>query len=244
MGLIKRGQIHVGEERILSEAPLGYASGGPGDGPTPRSPAELTAEELKLLGPVRDEAEKIIERAEEQAAEVLREAEREARTIQEQAKQTGYVEAQQKAQRELATQSAQILEVMNAAAKERKKIIADAEGEILRLALKAAEQIVKSEVSLHRDVCLNIVSEAISRVSDREQMIVHVSKDDLENVKRLKDKISSMVDGIKQLSILEDPTVDPGGVIIETNLGFVDARISTKLQAIELAVQKVQGGDS
>ncbi len=41
----------------------------------------------------------------------------------------------------------------------------------MRGAIKVAEQIIRSEVSLHRDVSLNIVAEAIARVSDREQII-------------------------------------------------------------------------
>ena len=48
-----------------------------------------------------------------------------------------------------------------------------------------------------------------------------------------------MLDGVKSFSILEDANVEPGGCIIETNLGFVDARISTKLKAIEEALLKV-----
>jgi len=106
--------------------------------------------------------------------------------------------------------------------------------------LKVSEQIIKSEVSLHRDVSLNIVSDAISRVSDREQVIIKVNREDLENIKKYKDRIGSIVDGIKSLSIVEDSVVEPGGCVIETNLGYVDARISTKIAAIEEAFRKVK----
>ena len=110
---------------------------------------------------------------------------------------------------------------------------------MLRLSLKIAEQIIRSEVSLHRDVSLNIVSEAISRVSDREQIIVRANREDAEYLKRYKDRLAGMLDGVKSFSILEDANVEAGGCIIETNLGFVDARISTKLKAIEEALLKV-----
>ena len=47
-----------------------------------------------------------------------------------------------------------------------------------------------------------------------------------------------MLDGVKSLSIIEDSNIEPGGCIIETNLGFIDARISTKIKAIEEALEK------
>jgi len=243
MGLIKRTHIHDAGDRLLQEPAENEASRQNGH-PLERSITELTEDEQKLLGPVRDEAERILAEARHQADQIAVSAQREAESIRSSAKEEGYAAARKNAEDDLADTSAEILETMNRAITERRNIISDAEGEILRLALKAAEQIVKSEVSLHRDVCLNIIAEAISRVSDREQIILRVSREDLENVKRLKDRIAGMVDGVKQLSILEDSTVEAGGAIIETNLGFVDARISTKIKALELAVRKVQGSEN
>ena len=241
MGLIKRTKIQEGVERLLTSSEYSDPSRG-GPGRPPRSVAELTTEELQLLGPVRDEADRILEEARSNAEDVIAEARREAERLQETSRSQGFARGEEMAKRELTSKSAEILEVLNGAVKQRRKIIGDAESEILRISLKAAEQIVKSEVSLHRDVCMNIIAEAINRVSDREQITIRVSHEDLENVKRMKDRIASLVDGVKTLSILEDASVDPGGAIIETNLGYVDARISTKLEALERAIHKVQSG--
>jgi flagellar assembly protein FliH len=157
------------------------------------------------------------------------------RAAEEEGRQSGLKEGK----KEVAGRVAEAMEVLNQAVKQRKKIIKDAENEILRLSIKVAEQIIRSEVSLHRDVCLNIISEAISRVSDREQIILKVSREDLEQVKRYKERIAGLVDGVKNFSILEDPGVEAGGCIIETNLGYVDARISTKLAVMQDALFKV-----
>jgi len=197
-------------------------------------PETFRAEELGMG------KEELVDFAKGEAEQIVRKAMEEAGNIREHAKESGLEEARRIAEETASDKVKEALETLNQAVIERKKIIKDAEGEVLRLALKVAEQIIKSEVSLHRDVSLNIVSDAISRVSDREQVIIKVNREDLENTKKYKDRIGSIVDGIKSLSIVEDSAVEPGGCVIETNLGYVDARISTKIAAIEEAFRKVK----
>lgn len=176
-----------------------------------------------------------VPKAKSEAQKIVEKAMAEAEAVREEGREEGRREGRDEA----AARIEEALATLNQAVKERKKIIGDAEGEILRLSLKIAEQIIRSEVSLHRDVSLNIVSEAIGRVSDREQIIVRVNREDAEYLKRYKDRLAGMLDGVKSFSIIEDTNIEPGGCVIETNLGFIDARISTKLKAIEEALQKV-----
>jgi flagellar assembly protein FliH len=219
MGLIKRNRLEDKGTLVIERKPAQWVARRE---VMPPAVIKLPVEEN--LARVRSEAEEIIERARAEAEHVRQEAREEGR-------RAGRDEASSRIEEALAT--------LNQAAKERKKIIKDSESEILRLALRVAEQIIRSEVSLHRDVCLNIVSEAIGRVSDREQVIVKVNREDAEYLKRYKDRLAGMLDGVKSFSILEDSNIEPGGCVIETNLGFIDARISTKLKAIEEALQKV-----
>jgi len=189
-------------------------------------PSQITLQvPLQEVSKVKSEAQRMIERAHSEAERIREEAREEGR-------QEGRDESASRIEEAMAT--------LNQAVKERKKIIKDSESEILRLALKVAEQIIRSEVSLHRDVCLNIVSEAIGRVSDREQIIIRVNREDAEYLKRYKERLAGMLDGVKSFSIIEDSNIEPGGCVIETNLGFIDARIATKLKAIEEALKKVK----
>ena len=193
---------------------------------------KIEAKPLIPSGPMTKEK---ISKVKSEAERIVEHAMQEAEGIREEAREAGREEGRA----EVSSRIEEAMETLNQAVKERKNIIKDAEQEILRLALKVAEQIIRSEVSLHRDVCLNIVSEAISRVSDREQIIVKVNREDAEYLKRYKDRLAGMLDGVKSFSILEDSGIEPGGCVIETNLGFVDGKISTKLKSIEEALKKV-----
>lgn len=222
MGLIKKDQI---EEKgtLLLEEELPLSTFVAQEQKEEKPPLFSDQSIKEQVGTAKSEAQKIIDRARG-----------EAETIRSEARESGRSEGRAEA----STHIEEALETLNQAVKERKKIVKDAENEILRLALKIAEQIIRSEVSLHRDVCLNIVAEAISRISDREQVIIRVNREDSEYLKRYKDRLTGMLDGVKSFSILEDANVEPGGCLIETNLGFIDAKISTKLKSIEEALKK------
>lgn len=191
-----------------------------------------------------EKASKIIEQAQSEAQEMIENAQAEADSIRQAAKSDGFEEGKNEGQGQISEIMGQAMETLNEAIKQRKKIIRDSEGEIVRLSVKIAEQIIKSEVSANKESVMNIVAEAINRVSDRENVIVKVNRDDLEYIKTNKDKLAGIVDGVKNLSILEDSQVEAGGCVIETNLGFVDARISTKISLIEQAIGKAQDSDS
>jgi len=222
MGLIKREQIED-KGTLLIAKPVA---------PPKREMREVVPQPSL---PERPSTATEVARAKNEAQKIIEGARQEAEGIRQEAKEAGRQEGRQEASARIE----EAMETLNQAVKERKKIIQDSEAELLRLAIKVAEQIIRSEVSLHRDVCLNIVSEAISRVSDREQIIVKVNREDAEFLKRYKDRLAGMLDGVKSFSIIEDSNIEPGGCIIETNLGFIDARIGTKLKSIEEALNKV-----
>jgi flagellar assembly protein FliH len=228
MGLIKKDQIEEkGTIIIEKRAPVAP----PKPMPKPRPPL-IAPEPKKTPVEVRGMD---VEKVKSEAQKIIDDAIRESEEL----RQEAIVAGREEGMAEAAKNIEEALETLNQAVKERKRIIKDSEQEILRLSLKIAEQIIRSEVSLHRDVCLNIVAEAIARVSDREQIIVKVNHDDVEYLKRYKDRLTGMIDGVKSFSIIEDANIEAGGCVIETNLGFVDAKISTKLKSIEEALKKV-----
>jgi flagellar assembly protein FliH len=221
MGLIKRNQLEEKGTVFIERIPVVIHHREKPVTPPPGPAVRVLAEDVPQA---KSEAQKIVEQAYA-----------EAESVRESAREEGRLEGREEA----AARVEEALATLNQAVKERKKIIRDAEAEILRLSLRIAEQIIHSEVSLHRDVSLNIVSEAIGRVSDREQIIVRVNREDAEYLKRYKDRLAGMLDGVKSFSIIEDANIEAGGCVVETNLGFIDARIPTKLASIEEALKKV-----
>lgn len=139
----------------------------------------------------------------------------------------------------LQEKSQELLRTINSVIEDKNKILKNARGEILRLAMKIAEQILKSEISLNQAVCVNIVSEAISKITDKDRVIIKVNRADADFVRANKDRILSHMSDVKNLAIQEDPRIEQGGCIIETKMGYIDSTVSTKLESIEKAIFKV-----
>jgi flagellar assembly protein FliH len=111
---------------------------------------------------------------------------------------------------------------------ERHKLIESAEPELVRLAVGLAERILHQQIALDRGVVVEMAKVAIARLVDRESVTVRVNPADLERMRQHRDEFLNSSD-IKHLRIIEDQRVDRGGVLVETDGGTIDARISTQL---------------
>jgi len=125
------------------------------------------------------------------------------------------------------------LESLSAALQvERSEFFARIEPELVRLAVSIAEKVVQRELELRPETVLDLIRSGMKRVRDREVLRVSVNPRDVERVKEARDDLVSAVDGVRKLEVIEDRRVDPGGCVIESPNGTLDARISTQLDEI------------
>ena len=187
---------------------------------------------------IKSKTEKILKDAEEKVREMKEKAQVEIESQKKASREEGFNAGKEEGQNSVAEKMKEALGLINGAVKEKNKIISEAKSEILKLSLKIAEQIIRSEISLNQGICMNIVTEAIGKITDRDNVIIKVNRVDLDYVKKNRDRLLEIIDGVKNLNIHEDTSVEPGGCIVETDLGYVDGRISTKLESISLALDR------
>jgi flagellar assembly protein FliH len=130
------------------------------------------------------------------------------------------------------------LDAMAAAAQvERAEFFDRMEPELVRLSVAIAEKIIGQEMAMRPEVVVDIVRAAMRRLRDREQLRVSVNPTDIEQVRVARDDLISAVDGVRKLEITEDRRVSPGGCVIESQNGTLDARIDTQLAEITAALE-------
>lgn len=164
------------------------------------------------------------------------ELERERQQTLDAAYQQGIEKGKAEGLRAYEAKSLELVAGINALGQEKKRVLNQAKREILNLSTQIAEQILKSEISFNQAVSLNIVSEALGKITDKDHVTIRVAQADFEYINLNKDYLKEHIGDIKNLQIIEDQHASQGGCMIETDLGYIDATIETKVAAIKQAI--------
>lgn len=109
----------------------------------------------------------------------------------------------------------------------------------LMLALGIAKKIIKKEVLTDEDTVLRVIADALGTLVNMkkpETVLVRVNPQEAALVEGSTSSFASMLAGVEEFSIEPDPSVSRGGCVLETNLGCVDGRLETQLDAVERAL--------
>jgi flagellar assembly protein FliH len=202
-----------------------------------------TDEAQSLKRQAQDEAEKIVAEAQQKAGEIenasrsafeaeRKEAEEKGRAA---GREAGFADG--KAEVERLIQRTQV--ILERAQDKRGEILAETEQEIIDLVLLISRKVIKVISENQRNVVISNVIQALRKVKGRGNIIIRVNMVDVKlATEHIKDFIQ-LVEGSKSLQVVEDSSVDPGGCIIETDFGEIDARISSQLAELEAKILEI-----
>lgn len=122
----------------------------------------------------------------------------------------------------------------------REEIIKGSEKQMVNIILTIARKVIKDEIVERKDVVLNNIRAALQKIKDRDRVDIRVNFADLELTTSNKDELIKMLESLKKVNVYEDSRVDRGGVIISTDIGEIDARVSTQLDEIEEATRNAE----
>jgi flagellar assembly protein FliH len=183
------------------------------------------------------------ENAQKEARQLLNNAAAQAEEIKSTAREEGLREGRNEGLGQLQAHIKEALKLIDQANVERKKIIEQSSHDILNLSLQMAAKLTHSEINTRPEVLMNILQEAANKISDRDQVTIKVSSADFEFIKSKREEVEDLIDGVKKLNIVADKKVGPGGFIIETQMGYVDARLETKMSVIQEAFSQIEMED-
>jgi flagellar assembly protein FliH len=193
---------------------------------------------------VRSEAREIVDRAVEGSEAMLRDAAARAHTLIAQAqaqaesiaatsRASGHDEGLAAGRTEIEAQLAQTVSslqgVVDEARAQRQTVIENAEPELVRLAMSIAERIVHEQITVDPNVVLENVRQALTRLVGREVVTLRVNSADLDTIRAHRDGIAGAND-VEHLRVVEDQRVDRGGVVVETDAGTIDAKVTTQIR--------------
>lgn len=104
-----------------------------------------------------------------------------------------------------------------------------AERQVVGLALQIAQKVIEREVENMPDLAVNVIRSALEEMDARTAMRVRVHPDDAELLQRRWSQVVPPGIGSERIELQPDERIQPGGGIIETTHGQVDAQLDTKL---------------
>ncbi len=108
---------------------------------------------------------------------------------------------------------------------------------VVRLALQIAEKIVKHEIQ-NKSSILDSLRESIKKVIGANEVVIKLHPDDLAMLNN--EGHSSIIDRqFNKIKFEISDKITPGGCMIETDLGNVDARIESQLDEISRKLEEV-----
>ncbi len=200
-----------------------------------------------VLEQAKKNAEEILRQANDDKEKMLELAQREAVKIRDEALKQGYDEGktqgieqgEKRYNEKVAELQNEFLSLAHSLQREKEKLLAQSESELVALAVEIAKAVVHQELLTHREIVVNLTHEAVSRLIQRENLTVRVNPEDLDILNLHKEEILQKND-LKSFHLVEDIRVPKGGVIVESSGGQVDGRIETQFQEVGKKLKKME----
>jgi flagellar biosynthesis/type III secretory pathway protein FliH len=174
-------------------------------------------------------ARKMIERARAEAARIRKNARgvlAEAQVEREEERRRGFEEGRQEG-------LAELTEKIVGAGEAHEKVLREAEPEIVRMVMEIAEKVIGRE--LKKGAVVDVVKKAVAQAVG-QKIAVRVHPSDASVLKEKEAELMEVLDQTQSIVVKEDETVPPGGCLVESELGTVDARLETQLKGIRKAL--------
>lgn len=107
------------------------------------------------------------------------------------------------------------------------------------LALRVAESLVKNEIQHNGQTVLTIVPKALERAKGNDILSIRLNPDDIETIRSSKQILPGVIGNTETIKLEADAGITRGGCIIETLSGDIDARIESRFQTIQEAIQSI-----
>jgi flagellar assembly protein FliH len=164
-----------------------------------------------------------------QEAQSAADIERRLQTEREAAFQAGRQAGLEQARAEADILKAQLARTISDVASMKVRLRAEAEQEIVRLALAIARKILHREACVDPDAIAGVLKAALARLAQREARRALVHPADADSLRK-----HLSTSGLSPaLQIVADNSLTPGALILETTHGSIDASMDSQLAEIE-----------
>ncbi len=188
-------------------------------------------------------AAEIIKNAQEQAADIVAKAKAEQDGLRDDAKKEGYDNGHEAGYKDGSDEVERLVDrmhkILEAVMSRREEILNETEQQIVELVILMTRKVVKVLAENQKQVVMANVLQALKKVKGRGDVTIRVNLADVKlTTEHIQDFIHQ-VENVKNITVLEDSSVEKGGCVVETDFGAIDARISSQLTELETKILEI-----
>lgn len=184
----------------------------------------IPAEDLATL----QDASQVLEHIQQDADKYRLQVAKEGEELKENGYKEGYLEGYQ----EWAEKLVEFEKKLEALHKEMQQAI-------IPIALKAAKKIVGRELELSEETIIDIVASNLKAISQHKRITVYVNKKEIDILEKNKHRLRELFENLESLSIRPRDDIAPGGCVIETEIGIINAQMDHRWQVLEKAFERI-----
>lgn len=199
----------------------------------------------------------ILDKAENQAAAIIADAEQRARKIEEdaidkakdiydkqreEAQEDGYAQGFDAGQSEAQVLIDEAIMIKEEWTIKKNQFINRVEREIIKLVMSTVENIINRELRDETYV-LDLIKKGIDQLTYTSSLVVRLSEYDYDFAAANRSKILAMVEGIDNVEVKKDFSLEHGDCVIDTDTGSLDVGIHSQIDQVKQIFEALLAGE-
>lgn len=123
--------------------------------------------------------------------------------------------------------------MLSGLAQQRRELIDELLPYVVRIAVEVARRIVRRELTSDPGQVTRTAQAALEQMLSAAQVVVRVHPLDAQVLRASIGALTDAPDQAKALEIVPDGSIDPGGCVVESERGIVDARLRTQFEQMQ-----------
>jgi len=193
----------------------------------------------RILENADQKAESILQHARKTAAAIIRESQDNAGSVLEAAKAEGYSQGKKEAKADAAVRKKEEAEQLRRLADSMKteyaKLLDGMHDDVISLVMEIAKKIIDVKLQKSDEVFMALVNDAVSRLKQASNIIIHVSSEDYERYFGDGETEKKIVGTNAKIAVVEEESYSPGDLIVESEGEALDLSISKQLEKVKIA---------
>lgn len=174
------------------------------------------------------DAQELLEATKKDCEAYRQEVEEECEKLRQEAKDKGFEEGSQAWSEQLANLS-----------KEGKDLKEQMREAIVPLAIASIKKIIGKELETRPETIVSIITESLKKLTQSKQILIQVNPSDVPVIEQSRPELKKIVEYAETFIIAPKEEVAPGGCVIETESGIINAQLDVQLAALEKAFSSV-----